>query len=93
VFLLYYYRYEKKYYENTDSQFIIIPKSYQWIEDKLLKTPLPDYRKKTIDFVLVPYFINIKRANKNQVFCLVKEYIMKCNEIQPLLLLIDYFQR
>jgi len=85
-------RNEKRYY--VKNSYILtgsMPKCYQWIEDQLIKKPISDYRKRTIDLVLVPYFINIKRINKNQTFCLVKEYIMKCNEIRPLNPSIDYF--
>jgi hypothetical protein len=67
-----------------DSNISSIPKRYQWIEEKLLKTPIPDYRKITIDLVLVPFFIVIKKLTANQTFDLTKEYIIRCHELQPL---------
>jgi len=33
----------------------MIPKQYQWIERKLLHTPISDRRKITIELVLAPY--------------------------------------
>ena len=70
-----------------------IPKCYQWIEDKLLKTPIPDYRKITVDLVLVPFFIVIKKLTANQTFDLTKEYLIKCNELQPLKPSINEFEK
>ena len=85
-------RSKKKYYlKNTNTQLISIPKCYKWIEDKLLKTPIPDYRKITVELVLVPYFINIKRINNNQTFHFTKEYLLKCHEISSLEPSVTYF--
>ena len=61
-----------------------ISKCYQWIEDKLLKTPIPDYRKITIDLLLVPFFIVIKKMTLNETFNLTKEYLIRCHELQSL---------
>ena len=72
--------YSVKYNENSNS----IPKCYQWIGDKLLKTPIPDYRKRTIDLVLVPFFIVIKKFSASQTFDLNKEYFITCHKLQPL---------
>ena len=72
---------------------IIIPKCYQWIEDKLLKTPIPDYRKITVDLVLVPFFIVIKKFSANQSFDLIKQYLIKCHKLQPLLPSVNEFEK
>jgi len=84
-------RNKKKYYKNTDSEFITIPKCYQWIEDRLIKTPIPEYRKRTIDFVLVPYYINIKRLTKEESYYVIIEYIIKCNHLKSLQPSVEYF--
>jgi hypothetical protein len=34
--------------------------------------------------VLVPFFIVIKKFTPNQTFDLIKEYLIKCNELKPL---------
>lgn len=54
------------------------------IESKLLKTPISDFRKITVDLVLVPYIIHIKKLSANQTFELINEYLIKCHELQPL---------
>lgn len=77
----------KKYFKNiftSNFNHNSIPKCYLWIEDRLIKTPIPNYRKITVDLVLVPYFINIKRMN-------AKDYLFKCNNIRPLQPSIIYF--
>jgi hypothetical protein len=70
-----------------------IPKCYQWIEDKLLKTSISDYRKITVDLVLVPFFIVIKKLTVNQTFDIIKEYILKCHELRPLKPSINEFEK
>jgi len=69
------------------------PKCYEWIENKLLKTPIPDYRKITVDLVLVPFFIVIKKFTANQTFNLIKEYLIKCHELQPLKPSLNEFEK
>ena len=76
---------------NADSN--NIPKCYRWIEDKLLKTPIPDYRKITVDLILVPFFIVIKKFSANQSFDLIKQYLIKCHKLQPLLPSVNEFER
>lgn len=53
--------------KNIDTKLISIPKCYQWIEAILLKIPIANYKKRTIDLVLVPYLINIKNLEKGDV--------------------------
>ena len=89
--------FRQKYYSlknvsNSSTNFNSIPKCYQWIEDKLLKTPIPDYRKITVDLVLVPFFIVIKKFSVNQTFDIIKEYLIKCHELQPLRQSINEFE-
>jgi Primase X len=54
-----------------------------WIE-KLLKTPLPDYRKMIIWLVLSRYLINIRGMTYDQAFQIIKEWTRKCNQEKPL---------
>ncbi len=42
---------------------------------------------------LVPFFIVIKRFTTNQTFDLIKEYLIKCHELQSLLPSINEFKK
>ena len=83
----------QKYYETNSSNNNSVPKCNQWIEDILLKTPISDYRKITIDLVLVPFFIVIKKLTVNETFDMIKEYLIKCHELQPLKPSINEFEK
>ncbi len=54
-----------------------------WIE-KLLKTPLPDYRKMIIWLVLSRYLINVRDLHFGDAFSIIKKWIIRCNEEKPL---------
>ncbi|MGD1837092.1 MAG: DNA primase noncatalytic subunit PriX [Nitrososphaeraceae archaeon] len=61
-----------------------------WIEH-LLKTPLPDFRKITIDLVLAPYFINIKNQKSDDTTNIIKNWLIKCNSLKSLHPSMNYF--
>ena len=54
-----------------------------WIE-KLLQTPLDDYRKFAIWRILAPYLINIKGASVENAFSMIKDWLNKCNSLRQL---------
>ena len=60
-----------------------IPNSYQWVET-LLQTPIPDHRKFSIDLVLAPYLLNIKCISSDQAFSIVRDWIIRCNDLRNL---------
>jgi hypothetical protein len=68
----------------------IIPTYYQWIE-KLLKIPIADHRKRTIDLVLAPFLIVIKRLSFEESYSIIKDWIVNCNSIEILKPSIEYF--
>ena len=68
-----------------------IPTSYQWIEKKLLQTPIADHRKHTIDLVLAPFLIVIKRLSFEESYSIIKNWIIKCNGREMLKPSIEYF--
>jgi hypothetical protein len=65
--------------------------TYQWIEKKLLQTPIADHRKHTIDLVLAPFLIVIKRLSFEESYSTIKHWIVKCNSIEMLRPSIEYF--
>ena len=68
-----------------------IPKSYLWIENKLLQTAIPDHRKYTLELVLAPFLINIKHLPVGYAYSLIKRWTLKCNTIRRLEPSSEYF--
>lgn len=60
-----------------------IPQPFLWIES-LLRRPIPDHRKSTIDLVLCPYLLNIKHLSYDQTLSKVIDWILKCNAFRVL---------
>jgi Primase X len=54
-----------------------------WIE-RLLQTPIEDYRKNAISLILAPYLITIRKYSYEQAFAAIKEWLNKCDTIKPL---------
>jgi hypothetical protein len=55
----------------------------EWIE-KLLRTPLEDYRKYCLWSILCPYLINVKCQDRNEAMDILNEWLLKCDEIKKL---------
>jgi hypothetical protein len=55
----------------------------QWIE-KLLQTPLNDYRKFAVWRILAPYLINIKKSSAEETTGMIKNWLDKCSKLRPL---------
>jgi len=54
-----------------------------WIE-RLLQTPLQDYRKNAISLILAPYLITIRKYSYEQAFAAIKEWLQKCDTLKRL---------
>jgi hypothetical protein len=68
-----------------------IPKSYLWIDNKLLQTAIPDHRKYTLELLLAPYLINIKHLPVGYAYSLIKRWTSKCNALRRLEPSSEYF--
>jgi hypothetical protein len=55
----------------------------EWIE-KLLKTPIEDFRKNATNLILAPYFINIKKLSYQESFNILIEWLKRCHSIRKL---------
>jgi hypothetical protein len=55
----------------------------RWIEN-LLHTAIADYRKHTIDLILAPYLINIRKLSYSQAFEVIKAWLDRCDQLRPL---------
>lgn len=54
-----------------------------WI-DTLLQMQLDDYRKRIVDLILVPYFVNIKHLSDDETIARINEWLAKCDKVKPL---------
>jgi hypothetical protein len=57
--------------------------SILWIE-RLLKTPLPKFRKYCVWRILAPYLINVKHLSFEESFDRINQWLDKCNELEAL---------
>jgi hypothetical protein len=54
-----------------------------WIE-KLLQTPLDDYRKFAVWRILSPYLINIRKYSADEAHDILKNWLSKCSQLRGL---------
>jgi hypothetical protein len=54
-----------------------------WIE-KLLETPIDDYRKHAVNLILAPYLINIKKLSYDAALDIINRWLTKCGEVRKL---------
>jgi hypothetical protein len=54
-----------------------------WIE-KLLQTPIADYRKNAIALILAPYLLNIRNLSLEQAYATIIDWLNKCEQLRPL---------
>jgi hypothetical protein len=54
-----------------------------WIE-RLLQTPIADYRKGARDLILIPYLVVRRGLEPNQVYDIVLAWAKECNKLKPL---------
>jgi hypothetical protein len=77
----YNYKKKEKHYNNqnrySNSNHI------EWIE-KVLQIPIEDGRKKTIELILVPYLILIKKLSNEETYQVINEWLQKCDLIRKL---------
>jgi hypothetical protein len=55
----------------------------QWIE-RLLQTPIEDYRKNAVSLILAPYLINIRKLPDLAALDIIREWLDKCASLRPL---------
>lgn len=53
-----------------------------WI-DRLLATPIPDARHRTVNLILAPYLVNIKGLPVEKAIETISNYIALCKTINP----------
>jgi hypothetical protein len=53
--------------------------------EKLLQTPMADHRKFVCYWLLSRYLINVKHLSYEQAYTAIKNWLLKYNEVEPLL--------
>jgi hypothetical protein len=66
--------------------------SIAWIE-KLLETPIDDYRKNAVNLILAPYLINIKKLSYDAALNIINSWLSKCGKSRQLGQNFDYTVR
>ena len=64
--------------KNIKEGFSIKSNTIFWIE-KLLNSPLSDFRKNATNLILAPYLVSIKKLSYQQSFEILTEWLQKCN--------------
>jgi hypothetical protein len=67
-------------------------KTISWIE-KLLHTPIDDYRKTAVSLILAPYLINIKKLSYDDALNIINSWLSKCGKSRQLDQNFDYTVR
>ena len=78
-------KYSDRCYNNS-------PREYEWIENSLLRTPIADHRKYSLDLLLAPFFINVKKIGHDESYSNMINWIMSCNDVMTLHPNIKYFE-
>ena len=69
-----------------------ISREYEWIENSLLRIPIADRRKHTVDLLLAPFLINVKKFAYDESYSIIINWIMSCNYVMILHPNIKYFE-
>ena len=73
----------RKTYDITNTLDQANGKVIEWIE-KLLQTPLEDFRKYCLWRILCPYLINIKKTSPEESFLILDKWLNKCDILSPI---------
>jgi hypothetical protein len=67
----------------TESHYTPRSNTIGWIE-KLLQTPIDDYRKNAVSLILAPYLINIKKLSYEDALNIINSWLIKCGKLRQL---------
>ena len=77
------YNYKKKN-NNNQNQYYSNNNRIEWIETKVLQTPISDYRKLAVGLILAPYLIVIKKLSYEESYKIINEWLMSCDSVRRL---------
>ena len=64
--------------DQDNLEVLVIGIEIKWIE-KLLQTPVDDYRKNAMALILAPYLLNIKKLTYDDAFNIINEWLSYLN--------------
>jgi Primase X len=67
-------------YTNYGDQY----RTIDWIESLLSGSGIADYRKITMDLILAPYLVNVKKCDYDTAYKIIAEWLDKCSRIRRL---------
>jgi hypothetical protein len=67
----------------TESHHAFRGNTIAWIE-KLLETPIDDYRKNAVSLILAPYLVNIKKLSYDVALNIINSWLSKCEKLRQL---------
>ena len=67
----------------TESNYVSRGSTIPWIE-KLLQTPIDDYRKNAVNLILAPYLINVKKLSYDVALNIINDWLSKCGKSRQL---------
>lgn len=71
-------------WKNSHYNNINNPTSIPWVE-RLIQTPIGDYRKNAIGLILAPYLINIRKLSYEEAFSIIMKWLEnKCDRVRRL---------
>jgi hypothetical protein len=76
----------------TENHYAFRANTIAWIE-KLLQTPIQDYRKNAVSLILAPYLINVKKVSYDAALNIINSWLSKCGKLRQLDQNFDYMLR
>ena len=73
--------YKKNNSSNNQNHYYSNNNRIEWIETKVLQTPISDYRKLAVGLILAPYLVVIKKLSYEESYKIIYEWLMKCNSL------------
>jgi hypothetical protein len=78
-------------FKSTYRYFNSSSREYEWIENSLLRIPIADHRKHSLNLLLAPFLINVKKFSHDESYSIMLNWIMLCDDVRNLHPDIKYF--
>ena len=75
---------QRRYMNSKKARAQTINSAKIWWIEKLLQTPVDDYRKFAVWRILAPYLINIRKCSADEAFNIIRDWLDKCSHLRRL---------